>query len=160
MNILEITNQVRTTDDSIAFLRQRGIFRALGYPPMCPVCAQAMQIRQRESRGDGEVWRCERRVGGAKHKRQMSIRYGFDSFYFENFSAIGSFLDNSKLTPWKFIMLAYFWVHGSSAQERQNFCDVNKDTVTDWNNFPGNLFTSSSCKPNSSGWPGKDRRNW
>ena len=79
----------------------------------------------RSSRGDGEVWHCEQRVGGAEHKRQMSIRHDFDSFYFENFSAIGSFLDNSKLTPLKFIVLAYFWAHGSSAQEQQNFCDVN-----------------------------------
>ena len=34
MNIFEITDQIRTTEDAIQFLRDRGILRSLDNPPM------------------------------------------------------------------------------------------------------------------------------
>ena len=37
MNILEITNLIRTTEDALAFLRPRGVLRVLDRPPICPV---------------------------------------------------------------------------------------------------------------------------
>jgi len=44
MNILEHTNFIRTTDDAITFLRERGILRVLDRPPNCPVCGQRMDV--------------------------------------------------------------------------------------------------------------------
>ena len=101
MNILKITNLIRTTEDALAFLRQRGVLRTLDRPPICPVCGEEMQLKRRQSHGDRELWRCERRIGGAKHKRQLSIRQG-------------SFLEKSNFPPWKFVMLAYFWARDCS----------------------------------------------
>lgn len=122
MNILEITNFVRTTDDTLTFLRERGILRALDRPPICPVCGQQMELKRRQSRGDGEVWRCQRRIGRATHKRQVSVRHG-------------SFLEQSNLQPWKFVMLAYFWARGCSNAMLEEFCELSNHTVIDWCNF-------------------------
>ena len=49
MNILEITNLIRTTEDALAFLRQRGVLRTLDRPPICPVCGEEMQLKRRQS---------------------------------------------------------------------------------------------------------------
>ena len=53
MNIFEITDQVRTNEDAIQFLRDRGILRSLDNPPICDVCGEAMHIARRASIGDG-----------------------------------------------------------------------------------------------------------
>ena len=50
MNILEITNLIRTTEDALAFLPQRGVLRALDRPPIRPVCGEEMQLKRRQSR--------------------------------------------------------------------------------------------------------------
>ena len=122
MNIIEITNLIRTTEDALAFLRQRSILRALDRPPICPVCGEEMQLKRRQSRGDGEVWRCQRRVGGIAHKRQVSVRHG-------------SFLEKSNPPPWKFVMLAYFWTRRCSNAMMEEFCRLSNHSVIDWSNF-------------------------
>uniref|UniRef100_A0A1I8BC29 Transposase n=1 Tax=Meloidogyne hapla TaxID=6305 RepID=A0A1I8BC29_MELHA len=88
MNIIEITNLVRTTEDALAFLRERGIIRAVDHPPICPACGLEMQLKHVGDINVGEVWRCQRRILGVAHSRKVSIRQG-------------SFLENSNLPPWK-----------------------------------------------------------
>ena len=75
MNIFEITDQIRTNEDAIQFLRDRCILRSLDNPPICDVYGEAMHIARRASRGDGVRWKCERRVCGVRHKRTQSIRH-------------------------------------------------------------------------------------
>ena len=64
MNIFELTNQIRTNEDAVQFLRDRGILRSLDNPPLCDVRGEAMHIARRQSRGDGVRWMCQRYVGG------------------------------------------------------------------------------------------------
>ena len=42
MNIFEITDQIRTNEDAIQFLRDRGILRSLDNPPICYVCGECV----------------------------------------------------------------------------------------------------------------------
>ena len=46
MNIFEITDQVRTNEDAIQFLRERGILRSLDNPPICDACGEAMHMQE------------------------------------------------------------------------------------------------------------------
>ena len=97
MNIFEITDQVRTNEDAIQFLRDRGILRSLDNPPICDVCGEAMHIARRANIGDGVRWKCERRIGGIRHKRTQFIRHG-------------SFLENSNLELKQFVFRTIYFL--------------------------------------------------
>ena len=101
MNIYQITDLIHTKESSIQFLQERNILRSV--PPICPSCNQRMSESRRVSRGDGTVWRCQRRHPGSPQcNKKQAIRHG-------------SFLVNSNLEPRQFIMLTYFWAQGISS---------------------------------------------
>ena len=122
MNIFQLTDQIRTTEDAIQFLRNRGILRSLDNPPTCDFCGEAMKESARRDTGDGVQWKCERKIDGERHRRFQSIRHG-------------SFLENSNLLPKEFIMLAYLWAHGVSNACQVSMCGLSEVTVVQWNQW-------------------------
>ena len=122
MKILQLTEQIRTTEDAIQFLRNRGILRSLDQPPICDVCGEAMKESARKDHVDGVEWKCERRIDGERHKRKQSVRQN-------------SFLENSKLELNEFIILAYTWALGASSAMQEIMCGLSKVTVVQWNQW-------------------------
>ena len=121
MNIYHITDLIHTKESSIQFLQERNILRSV--PPLCPSCNQRMSESRRVSRGDGIVWRCQRRhPGDPRCNKKQAIRHG-------------SFLVNSNLEPRQFIMLAYFWAQGISSSSKAEMCSVSEPSVIQWNQW-------------------------
>ena len=76
MNVFQLCKITLSNEAAIEFLRLRGILRSIEHPPRCTVCQEEMKIAKRESTGDGEVWRCRRRINGRQHNKKVSIRRG------------------------------------------------------------------------------------
>jgi hypothetical protein len=76
MDFFDLIEHIRTSEDAVAFLRDRGVLRS-----EAPICPQAECIREmtevktgkrRRSGGDDTIWRCP------THKsKKMSIRKGY-----------------------------------------------------------------------------------
>ena len=122
MNIFQLTDQIRTTEEALQFLRNRGVLRSLDHPPLCDVCGEAMRETRRQNVREGVEWKCQRWIDGERHVRKNSIRYG-------------SFLEKSRLELKEFILLAYTWALGASNAMQEIMCGHSKVTVVQWNQW-------------------------
>ena len=125
MNIFEVSEHTRTNESAIQFLQDRGILRSLA--PQCPNCHNLMNKIKYDEKGDGYMWQCNRRheLDGLNIPRCKS-KQGARS---------GSFLEQQKIEPNKFIMLAYLWAHGVSGATQESMVEFGHPSVVQWNQY-------------------------
>ncbi len=108
----ELTDIISTTDSCIAFLRERGVLRAL--PPICPECNERAVEEKDRSKGDKRAWRCRSHRNFTK-----TVRYG-------------SFLENSHLQLRDFIMLTHLWSSNGTVKMAGEYLHLSKKTIIVW----------------------------
>jgi transposase-like protein len=82
----------------------------------CDYCEKQMNIQEFKRSMDGYILRC------CKCKRQKSIR-------------CNTFLENSKLSAKKFLLLTYFWSNDAPIKQLSTYTGISKRTCVDFANF-------------------------
>jgi hypothetical protein len=141
MDLFELIEHIKSSDDAIQFLRDRGVLRSV--PPVCPLAACQRNMtevktgRRRVSGGDEKMWRCP-----VHKKKKVSIRNGKNYSLRVIFGYLESFLAKSNLSPKKFVLFAYLWAHGVSSASQESLCGLSNHSAIDWNRFLRDVCTS------------------
>ena len=135
MDLFELIPHINTSENAIQFLRDREILRSV--PPRCPLAACQREMsevsigRRRASGGAEKMWRCPTHKSKKYPLGMVSLYMDFIS-YLHN---LGSFLQNSNLSPKTFVLFTYLWAHGIPNHVQQSLCGLGHTSVTDWNMF-------------------------
>ncbi|ELU02975.1 hypothetical protein CAPTEDRAFT_203791 [Capitella teleta] len=110
-------------DTSVLFewLRDFGLIKRTRY---CPVCKEAMKLKKvpDERLSDGCIWRCDRKIGGKRRGKEISVRHS-------------SWFSHSKMTLSEILELTFWWVRGDKQDVIMNETGHGEHTLVDWGNF-------------------------